>query len=272
MAELTETYLAGFSKEDRIETILSAAIASEGPLPESLTGLFRIAGSEAGYAAFQRLAVLAECPESGRLVELLLALDQEEFAATVARLRTDGWTSLRPLFPVLLKIGGGRALDLALTFLGNEDARVRLEAYRVLLIADQRPAQVERYIERGLADESSKVVGFVIAQAKLRAVPEIAALLGAYLSRPSRQREEDLSLRAIGALAAYRTDQSRDILIGLLKARKITFWVKEVRVNTALEEALTQIGDGPATEAVKEWRRSAARWISMLLVQGKVKK
>ena len=267
-----ESYLAGFSKQERIDTILTAAMGHEGALPPSLTGLFKIAGADAGYTAFQKLAVLAEGPEAGRLTELLLQLDPEGFNATIARLRPEGWTSLRPLFPVLLKIGGSRAVELAQTFLGNEDPRIRMESYRVLLIADQRPGQAERYIDRGLADESAKVVGFVIAHARLRQGPEVTTLLGAYLARPSRRQEEELSLRGISALSAFHTEQARDILIGLLKNRKITFWVKDVRVTNALEEALTQFGDDKALGAVKEWHRSLARWISLLLVQGKVKK
>ena len=60
--------------------------------------------------------------------------------------------------------------------------------------------------------------------------------------------------------------------LALLKKRKITFWIKEFTLTNALEAALVQIGDVESLDAVKVWRRSPARWISMLLVHGKVEK
>ena len=45
---------------------------------------------------------------------------------------------------------------------------------------------------------------------------------------------------------------------------------KSSKKHNAMEEALTQIGDDVSMAAVHAWRRSPARWISLLLVQGKV--
>ena len=67
-----------------------------------------------------------------------------------------------------------------------------------------------------------------------------------------------------------RPDAPRDILVSLLSGRKLALWVKQVRISQALEEALVQIGDEASLAAVQTWRRSPARWISLLLVQGRV--
>ncbi len=275
LRELSESYLAGFTKEERIERILCAAAASPGPLPEHIIGLFRIAGREAGFAAMQRLAALAEggqAPEAERLRELMVRLDPDELNAVVARLRAEGWMALRPLFPVLQRLGGSRAVDLALTFVGNEDPRIRTEALRVLLAADDRPGQAERYIERGLFDEAPSVIAFTLGQARARRSPEVTALLGAFVSGEREARDDELRIRAISILGSFGTPAARDILVPLLAGRKVALFVAQVRIAQALEEALVKIGDEAAMAAVKKWRRSPARWISILLVKGKVEK
>jgi hypothetical protein len=274
LRELFDSYLSAFTREDRIERILEEAMASPGPLTTHTAGLFRLAGREGGVAALRKLAGIEEggpAPEAERLRELLALLDPEEFSAAVARLRPEGWAVLRPLFAVLQKIGGSRAVEMAVSFVGSEDPRIRIEALRVLLAEDDRPGQAERYIERGLFDESVAVAGATLGLARQRCTPAVTAMLGSLVREERGARDDELRIRAIHALGGFATPDARDILIAGLSAQKIAFFVGQVRIACALEESLARVGDEVSTAALKRWRRSPARWISLLLVQGRVK-
>lgn len=267
-----ESYLSGYAQEDRIEKILSAAEAGLGTLGPEIVGLFKLAGAEAIFAAFRRIAGLDEGPEVRRLSELLTHADPEPFTSAIGLLRSEGWSSLRVLFPVLLRIGAPRGVELALTFVGNEDPRVRIEALRVLMATDRREGQIVRYLERAFADRSHRVTAFAVAQARQRGGPEMTVLLGAFLrGGTGGSRDDEVQAQAIAVLAATKTPEARDILAALLASRKVMFSVKEMRIATALEDALEQIGDETALRGVGAWRRSFTRWISMLLVKGRVK-
>lgn len=263
-------YVAGFSKEDRIQKILGAATGMPGAPSPSIVGLFQISGVEGAHHAFHRLIDLTDGPEMHTLTELLLSLEPETFNAAVARLRQEGGPSCRVLFPVLQRLGGSRAVELALTFVGTEDPRLRVEAFRILMAEDDRPGQFERYLERAVADESSRVGGYALAQARLRAGPEVTQILASFLRKDVI--DEELRLKAIAILGTFKTPEARDLLIAMLSRRRLAIWVKQVKIVNALEEALLQIGDDACMKAIKSWRRSPFRWISMLLVQGKVEK
>jgi hypothetical protein len=266
-----ESYLATFTEEEPVERILAGVLGRHGPLPETLAGLFRISGAEGASAAFRKLAEMEEGPDSERLSELLVHADVDEFNAVVAGLRMDGWASLRLLFPVLHKIGGARAVEMALTFVGNEDEKVRAEAYRLLLDEDHKPGQAERYLEHALADASPRVTSLALARARQRGGSAVTAMLGRFLREESGW-DADLRVKAIGILGGFRSIEARDILIPMLSARKISLWVKQVEVSRALEQALEAIGDPASLSAVSSWRRSPTRWVSMLLVKGTVQK
>lgn len=267
-----EAYLANYSREERLEKILDAVEASPDAVPAPLTGLFKVAGADAAWAAFRRLAERNEGQGRERLTELLVQADHETLTAVVGRLRNEGWSALRPVFPVLHRVGAPIGVELALTFVGNQDPRVRVEALRLLLALDDREGQMARYLERALGDESARVVAFAINHARQRGGPDLIYLLGAFLrSDKKAAQDQDLRVQAISTLASFRAPQSRDILIGQLAARKVAFSVKEERVSTALEEALVAIGDEASLKAVRAWRHSLSRWLTVLLVRGKVK-
>jgi hypothetical protein len=262
-----ESYLATFTEQEPIEKILAGVLEEHGPLPETLVGLFRISGTEGASAAFRKLAELEEGPDMERLSELLVHTGADEFNAVVAGLRVEGWESLRLLFPVLHRIGGTRAVEMALTFVGNEDDRVRAEAYRVLLDEDRKPGQAERYLEHALTDASARVTSLALARARQRGGSAVTAMLGGFL-REDSVWDAELRIKAIGILGGFRTIEARDILIPMLSERKISLWVKQVEISSALEQALEAIGDPPSLAAVSAWRRSPKRWVSMLLVKG----
>jgi hypothetical protein len=156
---------------------------------------------------------------------------------------------------------------MAQTFMGNEDEKVRTEAYRILLSEDSKPGQAERYLEHALADASPRVVNLALARARQRGSSAVTALLGGFLREDSAWNA-DLRIKAIGILGSFRTVEARDILIPLLSTRKISLWVNQVEVSRALEEALEAIGDPPSLAALSAWRRSPKRWVSLLLVKG----
>jgi len=266
-----ESFLATFTEEEPIERILGGVLGREGALPETLVGLFRISGAEGARAVFRKMSELEEGPDTERLSALLVHTGVDEFNAVVAVLRVDGWASLRLLFPVLHKIGGARAVEMALTFVGNEDEKVRAEAYRVLFDEDAKPGQTERYLEHALSDASPRVTSLALARARQRGGASIAAMLGRFLREDSGW-DAELRIRAIGVLGGFRSIEARDILIPMLSARKISLWVKQVEISRALEQALEAIGDPPSLAAVSAWRRSPTRWVSMLLVKGTVQK
>ena len=163
-------------------------------------------------------------------------------------------------------------MEMALSFVGNEDPKIRTEALKILLAEDHRVGQAERYLERALYDEDPRVAGFAIGQARTRPTPEVVGLLGGYASNERKESDDDLRVRAIGVLGSVGTPQARDLLIDLLRKQRVALFVKQVRIARALEEALSRIGDEQSTAAVRRWRCSPARWISLLLVQGKVER
>jgi len=214
--------------------------------------------------------VAEEHVEPGALLRMAY-IHSTEGRPVRATLRVEGWESLRHLFPVLHRIGGARAVEMALTFVGNEDDRVRAEAYRVLFDEDQKPGQAERYLEHALADVSPRVTSLALARARQRGGSAVTAMLGRFLRQDSGWNAE-LRIKAIGILGGFRTIEAREILIPMLSARKITLWVTQVEVSRALEQALEMIGDPPSLATLSAWRRSPRRWVSMLLVKGTVQK
>jgi hypothetical protein len=266
------SYLGTFSGEDAIARILAAATRSPSPLPEEIVGLFRIAGAAAAEKALRRLSELPDGPELQRVTELIVAASADALTAAIGQLRTEGWAALRVLFPVLLRCGPPRSIEIALTFVGNDDPRVRIEAYRVLLATDQREGQAVRYLGKSLSDESPRVVAFAVGQARHRGGPEMTGLLGAYLRRELGGADDaEVQAQAIASLASFATSERRAILIELLRTRKVAYKIKEMRVITALEESLTLDGDEASLRAVRSWRRSFKRWLSVLLVHGRVR-
>jgi hypothetical protein len=272
LQQQVQGYLSTFTREEQVRKIIAAAEEGEGLVPPAILGLFLLAGSEAVDAALKRLAEIQDGPEREPITQLLVAADPEAFTAAVGRKRGEGWAVLRVLFPVLHRIGGTRAVDLAMTFVGNEDARIRVDALRVLIACDSRPGQAFRYLERAVADESPRVVAFAVSQARQTGGSDMTYLLGTFLNTEARNANDyDLRVQTIWALAAFRTPEARDILINMLSRRKIALWVNDQRISDALEGALVQIGDAVSEAAVRRWRISPSRWISMLLVSGKVK-
>ena len=272
LQQQVQGYLSTFTREEQVRKIIAAAEEGDGLVPPAILGLFLLAGAEAVDAALKRLAEVQDGPGREPLTQLLVAADPEAFTAAVGRQRGEGWAALRVLFPVLHRIGGTRAVDLALTFVGNEDTRIRVDTLRVLIACDNRPGQAFRYLERAMADENPRVVAFAIAQARQSGGSDMTYLLGTFLNSEARSAGDyDLRVQAIWALAAFRSPEARDILISILSGRKIALWVKDQRISEALEGALVQIGDAASEAAVRRWRISPSRWLSMLLVSGKVK-
>ena len=262
-------YLARVGEPGFVSALLQAAEENPGAPQPGVVGLFRAAGVEGACAAFDRLAAMPPGEGHERIGELLFLLETDAFNAAVARLRATGSPSLRSLFSLLRRPGSPLGPDLALTFVANKDAGIRLEAFRWGLAGDAPAAQFTRLLAKALADPDAEIVALGIERAAANGGATSTKALADFLRDwLAGGRPPELGRKATRALAARPGTEGRDALAGLLRTRKMALSMAAVRRSMVLEAGLIRQGDDEAIAAVRSFRRSPAGWLSMLLPEG----
>jgi hypothetical protein len=258
-------YTSILVRKDSLDQVLDAVQASSAPPTPAMVGLFRLGGVEAACAAFARISSQPDAVARERLVDLLVFLEAEPFSVAVARARSQGAALLPAVFEVLRHPAAPKGFELALTFLGNKDADVRLEAFRVLFGADLKAMSFERCLEKALSDAEPRIASFGLEQARRHKEPGTVRLLGSYLEGRLGFASPTLHLRAVEVLAEAGTREARDALVAALASRRRTLGAGARAVAREIAATLRRIGDEPSEAAVRAWRRSVAGLWSRLV-------
>jgi hypothetical protein len=262
----TEEYLAALRRPEVVRVLLAAIEDVDVALTPEIEGLFRIGGVETAILAIERVGALEEGAARTRLVDILSSLRPEILNEVVARARTGGGSQVQALFAVLARPETPGRVECALTFLGNRDPGVRILALSLLLEADTRPGQRERYLHRALVDRAREVRQFAIESSRNLGDALAVASLRSFLlgSRPAR---EDVAtrLRAIDILSELGTTESRAVLGEVLHSGRLRLRPTDVRLCRAAAARLAEVDDEPAKSAVRTWQRSPSGWLAWLL-------
>jgi len=267
---LAAEYLARTVEPGFVVALLRATEESSGPPRPGLVGLFRAAGVSGACVAFDRLAELPPGDAHERVSEMLFLLETDAFNAAVARLRATGSPSLRALFALLRHPAAPLGPDLVLTFVANKDAKIRLEAFRLLLAGETGAGQFSRLLAKALADPDPEIVALGIERASGVGGPAAARAIADFLSAwLGGGGSPVLGRGATAALASLSGPEGGEALRRLLLGRKTALGVAAVRRSMIVEAGLIRIGDDDAIAAVRSFRRSPAGWLSMLLPEDK---
>jgi hypothetical protein len=153
-----------------------------------------------------------------------------------------------------------------LTFVASKDPAIRLEAFRLLLAADEAAGQFPRLLGKALADPSAEIVALGLERATAVGGASTVKALGDFLSIwLAGDLPLELGRKAALALASLPGTEGRDALRPLLASRKLSVSIAAVRRSMVLEAGLLRVGDDEAVAAVRSFRRSPAGWVSMLL-------
>lgn len=262
-------YLARLAEPDFVAALLRAVGRSVGPPGPGAVGLFRSGGVESACAAFDYLSASPDGDSRERVAELLFLLEPDTFKAAVARLRSTASPSLRALIPLLGHPGAPLGSEMLLTFVGNKDPLIRLEAFRFLLAGGPAGAPFLRLAAKALSDSDPAVVRLGIERARAAGVASTRMLADFLSTWLAGGADPSLGKLAIEALAALPGPQGRDSLARQLAARRTALSMAAVRRSMALEAGLLLVGDEESIAAVRSFRRSPAGWLSMLLPEEK---
>ena len=262
--QLIEDHLAFLRQPATIRTLLSAVENAGAPPPAPVAGLVRIASPEAAVLALDRIAELPAGEARDHMADLIARLKPEAFNELVTRARAAGGPTLDGLFILLSRPETPARVDCALTFIGNRDPSVRLRALSLLIDADERPGQRERYLERALRDAAAPVRDFAIEAARhagdARAVSALRAFLLSHDASDASAR-----LRAVTVLAGLGTPEGCVALADLLRARHLALRPRDVRVCLAAASLLAASDDAGSRTAARAWQHSPAGWMAWLI-------
>lgn len=264
--QLIEGYLAFLRQPATMRTLLTAIESSGWPPPPPAVGLVRIASPEAAVLALERIAELPAGDARGQLADVVAKLKPDVLGEVVTRARTAGGAALDGLFLLLARPETPGRIDCAQTFIGNRDPAVRLRALSLLIEADERPGQRERYLLRALNDAAAPVRDFAIEATRhagdARAVNALRDFL---LSRSQGQADASARQRALAVLGAMATPEARAALADLLHARRFSLRPRDVRVCLAAATLLAATDDERLRAAAHSWKRSPSGWMAWLL-------
>ena len=264
--QLVQEHLAFLRQPDTIGTLLSALENAEWPAPASVVGLARLASPEAAVLALERIAALPAGDARGQLADFVSRLKPDTLGEVVTRARVAAGPALDGLFVLLARPETPGRVDCALTFIGNRDPAVRLRALALLIEADQRPGQRERYLLRALSDAAAAVRDFAIEATRHAGdARAVSALRDFLLSRTPGEADASARQRALAVLGAMGTAEARAALAELLRARHLSLWPRDVRVCLAAAALLAATDDEALRAAARAWRRSPSGWMAWLL-------
>jgi hypothetical protein len=266
--EAAEQYLDLIRAEPVVGRILDELLAPEAPPSPDLADLFRMSGVDGALQAFARLAAATDDRDRERLSALLATLKPDTMLDTVARLRQQGGSALEALFLVLARPETPGRVECALTFVGNRDPGVRRRALQTLIEADQRPGQVQRYLERALADSHPTVQEFALTTIEtIGGNVALEALEAFLLDREGAAASPGARLRAVDVLTRLGAEPARKAFCAHLRARRRALRLSEIRLSATIAARLQEDDHEDARAALGAWRRSpAGLWAHVLRV------
>jgi hypothetical protein len=254
---LIDGYFKDLRGPGAVERLMSAIEAGGENVADELAKLFVLIGVEAGLAALDRIAALAQESDRDRFVRLLIRLPPEKFADMAARARLSGGSARRAMIEILALPEAPLRLELALPFLRDRDSQVRLAAMRILALGDDRPEQISRFLDQGLRDADDDIRRIALDIAPQRLGDRLVGFLAGYLrSRPSGRNDLTHRRRAIAMIEDCGAPQARAALGDVLLANRYVLRPGRVRLAQSLAAALARLGGDDAEKAVNLWSRS----------------
>lgn len=252
-----------FREECQAPAVVDAALARlrsrAQPTHEDIA-LVR-AGFPAGAAALVAALMPATAPPGLRAT--LTQLDGASLTVVLQHAREAN--GMGRLLGILHDVDPARAWEAAFGALGEGDADVRVEAYRVLLTSGVTVGRLERVVSRALADPDPRAALVALDVVKRQPTTATVRAIAAHLSEPTQSRHEKVDLAAVHLLRHLATPEAVTGLSTALLARRHQFDARSRRLSRAMAEALEPLERGTTMHASRAWRRSMAGLVSRVL-------
>ncbi|MCL4845388.1 MAG: hypothetical protein KJ066_02525 [Acidobacteria bacterium] len=262
---LAHEALALLQRGDVVDQVLDAALDPARRTSVHLGDLIRAGGAEAAARAVDRLAVAAAPAVRRRLVGLLVHVDPRVLANVLRRARS----SSRLPGPALVALLGhedmAEAPALAELFVTDEDASVRLQAYRIAFRGQTTAGRFERLAMRAVDDPDARVVVLALTEAQAREPGVVARVGGHLLCQPTAEANDRAQREAALWLAREGSPAARRALATALAARGGMWRTLARQVSRRMAAALDGFDDPPSRAAVRQWRRSPAGLLGWIL-------
>lgn len=263
--EIAAAAMAFFERPETIACLLDAATDTGRSAPASLSDLLRAGGSAAADAALAALAATTSAEVKTRLSDLLSRVEPERLKTVLATARAKYRIPAPALVALLCHERMSNGAALAELFLGDADADVRHEAFRIAFRGELSEAKLERLARRALEDADPRVAELGVIEVGARDPAIACRVLDLFLGQPSTASLEPSQRRAVSVLANDRGAAAGAALADALAHRGRRFDAPSRRVSRLVERELERRGDELARRAAARWRRSPAGIVSFFL-------
>lgn len=241
-----------------VPEVARALLAAEPPEFSLMERLVAVAGPALGPVLLDALSSdRAESrPYWRKVFNMLVQIGEPVVPLIPDRLDDHRWFVRRNLLALLRELPGFPEGFSALSYLEDEDPRVRAEALSLALeIGEARG----RLLRRGLADPDPRVVSLALSAAEVdrpSGVDDELVRLAGDDSRPSSHR-----IRAVRMLADGKGEGPLEVLLGLTWTRHWFFWRRLAATDRLMLEAVSSLARGwsghPRAEPVLAAAREA---------------
>jgi len=187
------------------------------------------------------------------LLERIIRLGSDAGPLAMARLNDERPHVQRNMLTIIAELPEPPRGFNATEYAKNPDARVRLEAVRIMI---KDPAGRERAICQALADTEPKIVRLGITGAQ-ESCPETAVSL--LVSRVERPGDEELRLLAIRALGRAPHPLALRTLLAISQPRRFLFWAKLPPRTPEYLAALAALRNHPDNQLAQRALAAAAK-------------
>ncbi len=259
-------YLQDFTLEPRIDRILDRALRG-GRIPSAVEPLLVLGGRVAIDRIIDRLDADLPAPVASLLQSIAVQIGREPLSRVLEARKAEGWTRLRPAFPLLRLHSAQDALSLLESLACHPESRVRREVLTYRCELDPASGAAERHLRAALGDSDPRLVALCIQRLSDLASTEAVEILGSFLegSLPcgppplAQIRRIVKGMLAVEPIGLERVCKGLDALRTSLKPVK-------ARVGAAIRQSLEGHGqDPPVARCLARWRRSPAWLVSLLM-------
>lgn len=258
-------YLADFENPARVEIILNHACGGEELAVEALH-LLELGGMAALDVAIDRLGSASAPAVDLALRRFAASRNTESWNQLVAERSKQGWTRLKPLFPLLRITPAPCAVPLLQALFAHDTPEVRRESLVALCEIDGSSSP-EHYPLRGLGDPSLQVVKAAIHRLSLLDRAEAQELLADFVAGDLRGASSRFEARRLAAAVLLeRGPAAQERLARALRSLCISLAPRQARLARELARGLGERSDVCGVrEALARWRFSPGRLVSGLL-------
>jgi len=264
-------FLRDFTLEPRVDRILDRLATTES-VPSAVESLLALGGAVALDRIIDRLDQTLPGHVASVLRNVAANMGRETLAQVFESRKADGWTRLRPAFPLLRLLPVRDALFLLDGLAVHPGSRVRREVLSYRCDLDPGAGAAARHLRAALGDADPRVVALAVQRLAAFGTPEAVEILGAFLEGSIHGGSPTLAHVRRVVNGMLRVEE-----IGLERACKVLGSLRtslqpaRVRLGAIIRQMLESHQQDPrVASCLARWRRSPAGLLSLALTPSPV--